>query len=222
VVAESAEPSSVHRSTRGGALSDDELLDAACRVFAEFGFMGTSMSALARSANSTKPTLYAHFGSKDQLYEACLRREADKLTSRLFATYEQAADLPLQQQIHADMRAFFDHAAAHSDGFRLLFDDQTRGNLGTIRAELLAAITDRVAGRIRNVITRNGGDTPTASAELLAAMVVGIAVHGARQALLLRPLDPAQAGDLASSLAHMGLRSIDLDLMKSLDEDAHE
>src|SRR5690606_38901705 len=184
--------------------------------------MGTSMSALARSANSTKPTLYAHFGSKDQLYEACLRREADKLTSRLFATYEQAADLPLQQQIHADMRAFFDHAAAHSDGFRLLFDDQTRGNLGTIRAELLAAITDRVAGRIRNVITRNGCDILSSSVELLTSIVVCFAFHGGLQALLLFPLDPAHAGYLDASLANMVLRSIDLVLMKSLDEDAHE
>lgn len=198
--------------------SDDELLDAACRVFAEFGVLGASMSALARAANSTKPTLYAHFGSKDQLYEACLRREAAKLTEKLFATYDQASDLPLQQQIYADMRAFFDHAATHPDGFRLLFDDQTRGNVGTIRAELLDAITDRVAGRIRAVMTKHGGNVPTASADLLAAMIVGIAVHGNRHALLVHSLDSAQAGDLASSLAHMGLRNIDTEVMRKLDQ----
>ena len=202
--------------------SDDELLDAACRVFAEFGLLGASMSALARAANSTKPTLYAHFGSKDQLYEACLRREAGKLTRQLFATYDESADLPLQQQIHADMRAFFDHAASNPDGFRVLFDDQTRGNLGTIRAELLDAITERVAGRIRAVVTGHGGDAPTASADLLAAMIVGIAVHGARSALLLDPLDPAQAGDLASSLAHMGMRAVDTELMGRLDEETNK
>ncbi|GAA3576850.1 TetR/AcrR family transcriptional regulator [Amycolatopsis ultiminotia] len=206
------------RQSTAARPSDEQLLEAACRAFAEFGLLGTSMDVLAKRANTTKPTLYAHFGSKDELYEACLRREAAKLTQQLFTTYEQAAALPAGQQIHAGMRAFFDYAAERPDGFRLLFDDQTRGNVGAVRSDLLNAITERVSGRVRAVAVRHGGATPTVSADLLAAMVVGIAVHGIRHALRCGSIDLAQPGELASSLASAGMRHLDPELMKTLDE----
>lgn len=207
---------SLRRST-GARPSDEQLLDDICAVFAESGFRGASMSTLAERAGTTKPTLYAHFGSKEELYDACLRREADKLTQWLFAAYDRAAELPVQEQVHADMRAFFDYASTHPAGFRLLFDDHTPGNLTSVRGELLESITDRIAERFRAVITARGRATPGVSAELLAAMVVGIAAHGARHAVLIHPTDSALAGDLASALAYQGMRHLDPDLMRALD-----
>lgn len=175
------------------------------------------MTAIAASADSTKPTLYAHFGSKDRLYEACLRREADQLAGWLFRTYDEAAELSVAEQVRADIQAFFDYAAEYPNGFRLLFDDQRRAGPTGIRDELVQSIIERVAERVRDVISRRGRDTPTVSADLLASMLVGIAVHGARHALLIHPSDHTQAGELASSLAYMGMRHLDRDIMSKLD-----
>ncbi|MBV8616502.1 MAG: TetR/AcrR family transcriptional regulator [Acetobacteraceae bacterium] len=52
------------------------ILDAAAILFTAHGYGAVSMDAIARSAGVSKATLYAHFGSKDQLFatiitEAC-------------------------------------------------------------------------------------------------------------------------------------------------------
>jgi TetR/AcrR family transcriptional regulator, mexJK operon transcriptional repressor len=52
------------------------ILDAATTLFTAQGYGAVSMDAIARSAGVSKATLYAHFGSKDQLFatiitEAC-------------------------------------------------------------------------------------------------------------------------------------------------------
>ncbi|RSN55517.1 TetR family transcriptional regulator [Amycolatopsis sp. WAC 04182] len=201
------------RAGHEGRPSDDQLLDTACAVFAETGFRGASMALIAATANSTKPTLYAHFGNKQQLYRTCLDREAGKLAQWFSDVYRRSENLPLHQQVRADMRAFFDYAATHPDGFRLLFDSQGSVDSVEVREKLQQAMTQRVAQRIRAVL----GGRPAASAELLAAMVVGIAVHGARHALLIHPLDPAKAGELASSLTYAGLRHLDSELLDELD-----
>ena len=179
------------------------------------------MASIADHAHSTKPTLYAHFGNKQQLYRACLEREGNKLTQWLLATYERAADLPVKQQVRTDMRAFFDYAVAHPNGFRLLFDEYSSGHSAEVRENLQQTITRRIAQRIRTVLRERGIPAPADSAELLAAMVVGIAIYGARHALLIHPIDPAKAGELASSLAYAGMRHLDSQLMNELDKTAH-
>jgi TetR/AcrR family transcriptional regulator, mexJK operon transcriptional repressor len=53
-----------------------QILDAAADLFIAHGYGTVSMDAIARAAGVSKATLYAHFGSKDQLFatiigEAC-------------------------------------------------------------------------------------------------------------------------------------------------------
>jgi AcrR family transcriptional regulator len=48
------------------------LMDAAARVFAERGFHGTSIDAVAEEAGFTKGAVYSHFGSKEELYLSLL------------------------------------------------------------------------------------------------------------------------------------------------------
>ena len=49
-------------------------LEAATRVFAEFGFDGTTLSKVAAMAGVTPATLCHHFGSKQKLYDAVVDR----------------------------------------------------------------------------------------------------------------------------------------------------
>lgn len=48
------------------------ILEAALAVFAEQGFAGASMEAVAARAGITKPTLYQYFPSKDALFQAMM------------------------------------------------------------------------------------------------------------------------------------------------------
>ncbi len=48
------------------------VLDTACRVFAVSSYRGATTAEIAREAGITEPILYRHFGSKRDLYLACL------------------------------------------------------------------------------------------------------------------------------------------------------
>lgn len=45
-----------------------QLLELATGLFSEHGFQGTSMDEIATAAGVTKPVLYQHFASKEELY----------------------------------------------------------------------------------------------------------------------------------------------------------
>ena len=55
------------------------VLDAALKVFAEAGYSGTTMDAVAMETGLSKPTLYQYFESKDALFSAMLLGERDHM-----------------------------------------------------------------------------------------------------------------------------------------------
>jgi len=48
------------------------VLEAACGVFSQSSYRGATTAEIAREAGITEPILYRHFGSKRDLYLACL------------------------------------------------------------------------------------------------------------------------------------------------------
>ena len=48
------------------------MLDTACRVFSRSSYRGATTAEIAREAGISEPILYRHFGSKRDLYLACL------------------------------------------------------------------------------------------------------------------------------------------------------
>ena len=48
------------------------VLDTACRVFSRSSYHGATTAEIAREAGISEPILYRHFGSKRDLYLACL------------------------------------------------------------------------------------------------------------------------------------------------------
>ena len=50
------------------------VLDTACRVFSRSSYRGATTAEIAREAGISEPILYRHFGSKRDLYLACLEQ----------------------------------------------------------------------------------------------------------------------------------------------------
>jgi AcrR family transcriptional regulator len=48
------------------------VLDTACRIFSRSSYRGATTAEIAREAGISEPILYRHFGSKRDLYLACL------------------------------------------------------------------------------------------------------------------------------------------------------
>lgn len=54
------------------------MLDAAVQMFSINGYHETSMDAIAGQAQISKPMLYLYYGSKEELFGACLDRELNR------------------------------------------------------------------------------------------------------------------------------------------------
>ena len=57
------------------AVREQQMLDAAVKMFSANGYHETSMDAIAAQASDLKPMLYLYYGSKEELFGACLGRE---------------------------------------------------------------------------------------------------------------------------------------------------
>jgi AcrR family transcriptional regulator len=57
------------------AVREQQMLDAAVQMFSINGYHDTSMDAIAAKAEISKPMLYLYYGSKEELFGACLDRE---------------------------------------------------------------------------------------------------------------------------------------------------
>src|SRR6476661_2716726 len=60
------------------AVREQQMLDAAVQVFSVNGYHETSMDAIAAEAQISKPMLYLYYGSKEELFGACLDRELSR------------------------------------------------------------------------------------------------------------------------------------------------
>lgn len=63
----------------------ESILAAAKRTFLAGGFGAVSMDTIAREAGVSKATVYAHFGSKEELFGAVIGRECERYFGRFSA-----------------------------------------------------------------------------------------------------------------------------------------
>src|SRR5688500_9150955 len=65
---------------------EEQILEVAGRVFAERGFVATSVAEVAEQAGISKPLIYNYFGSKEGLFEQCLRSACDLVVGEIERT----------------------------------------------------------------------------------------------------------------------------------------
>jgi AcrR family transcriptional regulator len=134
------------------SVRERQILDAAVDVFAARGFHLASMDEVSEVAGISKPMIYAYLGSKDELFVACLRREADRLIEAL----SEAVDDHLRpdEQLWRGLRVFFEYVNTHRASWTVLhrqaisggepfFSELTewRRRLMTLISQLLAQAT---------------------------------------------------------------------------------
>lgn len=65
------------------ALTRERILQAACRVFAEFGYEAATFQAIAVEIGLTRPAINNYFSSKSALYAAVVRRVSDEVSDAI-------------------------------------------------------------------------------------------------------------------------------------------
>src|SRR3954470_22318794 len=90
------------------AVREQQMLDAAVRVFSRLGYHAASVDEIAEAAGISKPMVYAYLGTKEELFTACLHRGAARLAEAI-ATAAVAGPpaLPPEERLWRGLRAFF-------------------------------------------------------------------------------------------------------------------
>src|SRR5262249_48283617 len=162
--------------------TEDELLDAALATFGAGGYQPAQIADIAQAAGTTKPTLYARLGGKEQIYLRLVEREADRFKARLADAYQQAAALPLSELVSLAARAFFDFARERQTSFDLL----VRSEPGRPDPEIGKRAVDEVIEYITELnaaVVVRAGRQPGKSIGLLAAATAGVATQTCLYAL---------------------------------------
>lgn len=114
----------------------EQMLEAAMKLFAEGGYSNVSMDAIAAETGITKPLLYSYFDSKEGLYVACIER--------FFVPLEQAivglegANLPPERWLWEGALAAFRFIGAHRTGWKsFLLEPPAHGELAAAAVDAL-------------------------------------------------------------------------------------
>lgn len=118
MVATVTEEATAKRKRLPRAVREQQMMDAAVTVFARYGFHAASMEEVAEVAGISKPMLYLYLGSKEELFLACIRREADRIRTAIVSALDD--DLPPDRALWHGVRAFYAVVAEHRDAWRVL------------------------------------------------------------------------------------------------------
>lgn len=166
-----------------------ELLDLAVELFRRQGYNGTSTAELVAELGVNRKSMYAEFGSKQQLFEAVLAHYSDKHLTQVLAPIE-APDA----SIDGIRRAFRSYAAASEGPFcglgcLMCNTAVERGALDPGSGRYVAAYLERLTRAFRHALTnaqQNGEIDPSADldevAGFLTTALIGMAASIRAQA----------------------------------------
>ena len=158
----------------------EEVLEKVRGVFMAKGFTGASLDELATAAGLNRPSLYAAFGDKEQLYIATLRFYGTKSIQGLDAIL--AGPGTIQQRLARVYSAAIDlyTAPPHRPGCMIVgttaVESPSYPRIGAAAAELLAAI-EKSLERAFAASDLSKKPTPAARARMAGAIMYAIAIR---------------------------------------------
>ncbi|EFF92463.1 TetR/AcrR family transcriptional regulator [Streptomyces sp. e14] len=189
------------------AVREQQMLDAAVQIFGRRGYMTASMDEIAELAGVSKPLVYLYLNSKEDLFSACIRREAAALTEAVRAGVRPG--LPADRRLWEGLRAFFTHTAHHPDGWAVLhLQARTHGEpfaseIDALRKEIVAFVTLLIAEAARDA--RRDPDLPEREVAGLGEALVGAAESLADWANATEGVTARQAAATLMNFAWAGL-----------------
>lgn len=156
---------------RGDTQRREQVLAEALTVFATFGYRKTSMDAVARAADISRPGLYFLFASKEELFRATMQQELDQalndaraaltepdvsLDARLVAALDAHLGRYVGTHLNEGVDELIEHGAVKLDS---MYDDYRDAFHGAL-AEAIAAsgrpIGNVAASQIAEVLAAAG------------------------------------------------------------------
>ena len=149
---------------------NEQLLDIAEELFITKGFATTSIEDIARTAGITRPIVYGHFGTKEGVYLACVRRARAGFQQALVEAVI-AHDDPLDQ-IKSGGEVLLAWLERNPHKWKLLFASST-----LLPADYAAQLEDlrfETIGQIAALLRRVMGDTEPGRITACAHAISGV------------------------------------------------
>jgi AcrR family transcriptional regulator len=150
--------------------------DAATRLFAHQGYASTTVEDIVRAAGVTKPMLYRHWESKQELCIALFERHREELAGAALAVFDPEARDRRRQTVTM-LGAWLEHTRQHPDAARFLFLPVSGDpEVERLQRDIHARQQATLVALLREV----GADLAGAEAEL-----AGAALRGSMEAVAL-------------------------------------
>jgi AcrR family transcriptional regulator len=199
-----SKPTAAKRRMRGPERRA-QIITVARKVFGRAGFHGVSMDEVAKEAGVTKPILYDHFDSKEDLYVALLAADAASLEERVRGAL--TAPTGNRERIRQSFQAYFDFVDEHAGGFRL-FVQETTGGEELFRTRV-NQVRDRIMAEVSQLIVRESrGRIDQGDADTVALALVGMVETAAQRDPGGPKEDRQRAVDVLVRLAWRGITNL--------------
>ena len=187
------------------AVREQQMLDAAVQMFSLNGYHETSMDAIAAQARISKPMLYLYYGSKEELFGACLNRELGRFIEAIGADVDVKAALKKspRELLRLTILSVLNYIDANRASWIVLYTQATSSQAfaHTVR-EGRERIIDMVA-RLLESGTRN--PAPDSDFHMMAVALVG-AGEAVAERVSVGDSDVDEAAELLINLFWRGLK----------------
>ncbi|WP_339314920.1 TetR/AcrR family transcriptional regulator [Paenibacillus sp. FSL R10-2734] len=154
-------------------MSRNKIIDAAIKIFSEFGYHKTSMDDIAKEANVAKGTLYYHFSGKGELFETIVTDGLQMLMEKIEDVLQddETADKQIQKIVSKHIELFLQYGEL----IHIISNEITNGIEPDI-LERIGVIKQNYIGFMSKVLRQghNDGDLNKLNFELAAACLLGM------------------------------------------------
>lgn len=87
-------------------MSAEDLQHVAAEHFSRYGYEGTSLANIAADVGIKKPSIYAHFDGKEDLFNSVLEKAADKEYAFWISYFQTSTEMPIEKRLYGLLSAF--------------------------------------------------------------------------------------------------------------------
>lgn len=179
------------------------ILDAARRVFAEYGFESVTIRDVIRATHLASGTFYNYFPDKEALFRALVGDRMHELTERL--SYVRRGAESVEQFLQGAYETVYEEVCANPEFYRMMFRNEP-----IVRA----LYDDNVFGSTMHALRIDLADAeargvfPSTNVDYLTAIFFGAAYEMARQLLQQEHPDPKAAAEFTTRLFLSGVAGL--------------
>ena len=177
------------------------ILDAAARIFAEYGYAAGTTNRIAEAADLSIGSLYQYFPSKEALVAAVIERHSGEMMEEIRASLLRVAGLPLDEAVRELVRVMIDAHRIEPKLHRVLVEQIPR--VGSL--EKIEQINEAGMALVRAYLEAHKSEIAVEDLDM-AAFVATTAVEALTHVAVLQRPDLLERPSFAGEVSRLVIR----------------